>query len=291
MASHRRAYGFANALRTIANLEYHDFMRFEGEVYRTQIDAFLRELNLNHENFYNRLNNREKKSFAVCVADILKNQHLIVSSGCSGGLPGFLLCFNAQSNWSNRLKIHVFEAQISALANLAVSTWQAERNPLARWIYDDPAAKEKSTSCCCPRSSAYLPLPIETDLEAVQSMAQEEPEESKQQDQPLGPIQRSASGASFPGQQFFQPGQSDRSVSSDSQASNLPSPVPRLFQVDQSDQPADPASQISPHSPHFFHSSAARRQVQQQNPNRQPPRQSGNPLRQPLLSSVNGSSG
>jgi hypothetical protein len=151
VASHRRGYDFANALRKAANLEYHDFMRFGGEVYRTKIDALVAQLKLPHRDFYDRLTIDERKSFAVCVAEILQERDLLSPSGCGDALYGCFFGFSV--GWSQKLDIKAFEKQISEIARQAVAAWQAEENPLKRWPYHSPTPKDKANAWCCPRPS------------------------------------------------------------------------------------------------------------------------------------------
>jgi hypothetical protein len=149
--SHRKGYDFANALREAANLEYHDFMRFGGEVYKTRIDALAAQLKMPHRDFYDRLTAEQKQSFAVCVSETLHKRHLLSPSDCGDALYGCFFGFSV--GWSQKLNLKEFEAQVVAIAQESVTAWQAEEHPLTRWPYHSPTYKDKAKAWCCPRPS------------------------------------------------------------------------------------------------------------------------------------------
>ena len=51
-ASHRTGYEFANNLRKVLNLEYYDFTKDKGELYKTHIERIFIDLEYKHNNFY-----------------------------------------------------------------------------------------------------------------------------------------------------------------------------------------------------------------------------------------------
>jgi hypothetical protein len=150
-AAHRNNFEFANLMRTAANLEYHDFMRFDGEAYKTKVEIFLVKLDLLHPDFYKRLAHDEKKSFAVCVAEILAQRGLLSPSSCATGMYGSL--FFLSVGRSQKLNLQQFEDQFTEIAQEAVSTWQAEESPLIRWPYYSLTFKDKAKACCGAKPS------------------------------------------------------------------------------------------------------------------------------------------
>jgi hypothetical protein len=151
IASHRRGFELANNLRKAANLEYHDFMRFDGDIYKSKIDNLLIKLDLFRPGFYRELTNPQRKSFAVCIAEILGQRGLLEPSGCGMGMYGWMLAFSV--GWSQQLKLKDFENQLTEIAQQAVTIWEAQENPTAYWPYFSPTCKDKAKAFCCARPS------------------------------------------------------------------------------------------------------------------------------------------
>jgi len=140
IAIHRRKFPFVNDLRKVLNLEYYDFTRFDGDAYKTKVNDFFVELRWNHPDFYAQLTAQEKKSFAVCVAEILTKRGLVTRSGNAGGLFGVFCLLNV--GWPNELDLGEFESQGRSIAAEAVAAWKSAvvaqkdyQKPLNRWPY------------------------------------------------------------------------------------------------------------------------------------------------------------
>lgn len=120
-AMHRRGFSFSNTLRKVLNLEYYDFMRFEGEVYRSKIEKFLERLETQHGDFYKKLTEEEKHSFAVCLAQVLINHGLVSPSNCGWGCFDIICCIAV--GWPSQLDLKKLEQDDLAIAKEAVDTW------------------------------------------------------------------------------------------------------------------------------------------------------------------------
>jgi hypothetical protein len=55
--------------------------------------------------------------------------------------------------WSQQLDFKKFEAQLTEIAQQAVTAWQAEASPTSRWPYFSPTCKDKVNAFCCARPS------------------------------------------------------------------------------------------------------------------------------------------
>lgn len=156
IAKHRADFPFANDLRLVLNLEYYDFTRFDGDAYKTKVGEFLQRLQLENTDFYKKLAPEARKSFSVCVAEILNDRNLVIRSKYAGGLFGILCCLNV--GWPSALKLQEFEDQGSEIASEAVRAWKKEKNPLTHWSYSAPSVKERvGTFFCCPTKRKFSP--------------------------------------------------------------------------------------------------------------------------------------
>jgi hypothetical protein len=149
--AHRRGFELANNLRKAANLEYHDFMRFDGDVFKSKVADFLSKVDSIQSDFYKSLTPEQRKSFAVCITEILEERHLLKPSGYGMGIYGWMLAFSV--GWSQQLDFKKFEAQLTEIAQQAVTAWQAEASPTSRWPYFSPTCKDKVNAFCCARPS------------------------------------------------------------------------------------------------------------------------------------------
>ncbi len=145
-ADHRTGYEFANMLRKVLNLEYYDFTKDKGELYKSHIQSFLADLKYQHNNFYATLiTPDERRSFAVCVAEIIQNKELLKKTGCCLATYNRFFLFNASR--PNGLKLEKFADQSSQIAQEAVTAWREESqrtagNPLTRWPYPTSGIRE-----------------------------------------------------------------------------------------------------------------------------------------------------
>lgn len=122
IALHRREFPLVNDLRKVLNLEYYDFTRFAGDAFKTKVNDLLQRFQLEHQEFYSQLSPEERKSFAVCVAEILIARELVSRSGYGGGLFGILCCLNV--GWPSQLNMKQFEQQSGEIAIEAIATWK-----------------------------------------------------------------------------------------------------------------------------------------------------------------------
>jgi hypothetical protein len=149
--AHRRGFELANNLRKAANLEYHDFMRFDGDVFKSKVENLLGHVDSLQKGFYKSLTPEQRKSFSVCIAEILEQCDLLKPSSYGMGIYGWMLAFSV--GWSQQLDFKKFEAQLTEIAQQAVTAWRAEENPTARWPYFSPTCKDKVNAFCCARPS------------------------------------------------------------------------------------------------------------------------------------------
>jgi hypothetical protein len=149
--AHRRGFELANNLRKAANLEYHDFMRFDGDVFKSKVENLLSHVDSLQKGFYKSLTPEQRKSFAVCIAEILEERHLLKPSGYGMGIYGWMLAFSI--GWSQQLDFKKFESQLDDIAKQAFTAWRAEENPTTRWPYFSPTCKDKVNAFCCARPS------------------------------------------------------------------------------------------------------------------------------------------
>ncbi len=147
-ANHRKGYEFANNLREVLNLEYYDFTKEKGELYKTHVQDFLADLKHYHKDFYdyyNTLTSNEQRSFVVCVAEIIQSRDLLHKTGCCSATYNRFFLFN--SSWPKSLNLKKFSAQSSDIADKAVIAWREEAqridgNPLTRWPYSAAGIRE-----------------------------------------------------------------------------------------------------------------------------------------------------
>lgn len=144
-------------LRKIANLEYHDFDHGGGDIYKMKMEGFVEHLNKYHEGFYNKLNESEEASFAMCLAGILKQRKLIRPSGPFSSTWGWIRCYT--EGRSNEIDLKQFFKQKAEIAVQAVAAWQAQPNPTAFWVYAPRRSrvdKLKAFCCATPAHKATL---------------------------------------------------------------------------------------------------------------------------------------
>lgn len=145
-ASHRVGYEFANVLRRVLNLEYFDFTKDEGELYKTHIERLLNHFVYTHNNFCATLTSQEEmNSFAACVAEIIQNKGLLSKASCLWATHNRFFLFNR--SWPNSLDLDKFGKETSKIAQEAVTAWREESqktngNPLARWPYAKSGQRE-----------------------------------------------------------------------------------------------------------------------------------------------------
>ena len=122
-ANHRIGYEFANMLRGVLNLEYYDFTKGEGELYKTHIERLLVNLK-SHNNFYTALTSaEERQSFAVCVGEIIRGKSLLKKSDCPSAAYNRFFLFSP--SWPSGLKLDEFGRLSSQIAREAVAASNA----------------------------------------------------------------------------------------------------------------------------------------------------------------------
>ncbi|MBA2650081.1 MAG: FG-GAP repeat protein [Legionella sp.] len=122
IAKHRRDFPLANDIRKTLNLEYFDFSRFDGDTFKTKINELSQELQKDYQQFYTDLTPAERKSFAVCVSEILMARGLVTKSEYAGGLFGIMCCLNV--GWPTKLDLKKFEDQSLEISEEAVRVWK-----------------------------------------------------------------------------------------------------------------------------------------------------------------------
>ncbi len=150
-AQHRQAHDLANYLRKVLNLYYHDFDRQDGDVYKLKIERLINELN-KYDHFYEKMNDQQRQSFAVCIGEIIRVQGYLASAKCGNGLLAWLLCFSR--GWPVQLDLKTFDRNISRISSRAVTAWSQEvrrqnGNPLTLWRYHPSTGKDKCKAYCC----------------------------------------------------------------------------------------------------------------------------------------------
>lgn len=124
---------------------------FDGNIYKNKIEHLLTHLDKIQPGFYKGLTLDEKKSFALCLTETLKRNRLFSPSGCGMGLYSCLLAFSV--GWSQELNLREFENQLERIAQEAITAWHDQDDPLTRWPYISPTAKDKAKAWCCARPS------------------------------------------------------------------------------------------------------------------------------------------
>ena len=128
-ANHRVGYEFANTLRRVLNLEYFDFTKDKGELYKTHIERLLSHFEHKYNDFYTALTSKEERnSFVVCVAEIIQSKDLLRKASCLWATHNRFFLFNR--SWANSLDLDKFGEETSQIAQEAVAAWRKNLSEL-----------------------------------------------------------------------------------------------------------------------------------------------------------------